>query len=278
MRTQRYSRTHSAFTLVELLVVVGIIAVLIAILMPALNKAREHANRVKCAANLRGIGQALTMYVQQYGYYPCHAAVSGGPGGGEGFAVWPTRLRPFLNGTQGAFHCPAQDVALEWKPGEAPGAGIVGRAASIHVGYGYEVGEPLLELLRVPFSYGYNLWGVGPPSAPIEQQRGLGAVIQSDMPTVYKEMKASRVRSASEMIAITDSRGDGMFDFGVIPDRGNPAECPSGVHNRGANALFCDGHVQWYTLDDLLVGAEKGKPVPPGDDQRRRMWNNDNKP
>jgi len=88
-------RNRSGFTLVELLVVIGIIALLISILLPALSKARESANTIKCAAGLRAIGQGFSVYTADYkGKYPAaymyEGQVYGAPGQSpaKGYIHW----------------------------------------------------------------------------------------------------------------------------------------------------------------------------------------------
>src|SRR5688572_5755 len=91
----RLSRSKRAgFTLVELLVVIGIIAVLVSMLLPALNKAREAANRAACLSNLRQMHQMLGMYAAEY-KDQIPLGISGGGGSGAGVAngsnYWLTR-------------------------------------------------------------------------------------------------------------------------------------------------------------------------------------------
>jgi prepilin-type N-terminal cleavage/methylation domain-containing protein/prepilin-type processing-associated H-X9-DG protein len=91
MPSSRRSRGNGGFTLVELLVVIGIIAILVAILLPALSKAREQASKTACMSNLRTLGQAFNMYFSENkGYFPRPAPYynSGRPPRPEDWLSW----------------------------------------------------------------------------------------------------------------------------------------------------------------------------------------------
>jgi prepilin-type processing-associated H-X9-DG protein/prepilin-type N-terminal cleavage/methylation domain-containing protein len=83
---------RTGFTLVELLVVIGIIAILIGILLPALHKARDQARTAKCLSNLRGIGHGILMYSTENQGYLLPGWISRPDGSGNGIENYATLL------------------------------------------------------------------------------------------------------------------------------------------------------------------------------------------
>jgi prepilin-type processing-associated H-X9-DG protein len=281
----------TAFTLVELLVVIGIIAVLIGILLPALNKARRQANEVACASNLHQLGLSMIMYTQDTRYYP------GNINNAYGFpyAVWPTRLRHYMKGNQMVFRCPQLDRNFEW----AVNSTVPPVATITDTGFGYNLGETLLKADVAKFSYGYNDWGSHQPPAaspggmpptmdgsptPSDHQHGLGGDVNDPRGA---ELKATRVRRPAEMIAITDLKipFNSGYCFNVDPN--DPSQAPSDIHRGGSNVLWCDGHVTWKHQKELVLwGPDLKSPTvfyynfqtSPVWRTNSPQWNNDHLP
>jgi prepilin-type N-terminal cleavage/methylation domain-containing protein/prepilin-type processing-associated H-X9-DG protein len=281
---------RSAFSLIELLVVIGIIAILIAVLLPALTRARLAANTLACKSNLRQLVQATQMFANEHGGYLPKAENNMGPvmmgwnqprgtrwEFAENMASWEWALMKYLNKNRGVFICPAdsgQRVRHNWNDTSSAATlgGEDGKLDNVVGSYRYNWSNEILG--GNPLDYNATefiapkLNQLKPAEQAIIYMDGLGS-------------HADQIGTPNNENFVNVKTWDGRYN--IMPT--NPWNVAYRRHSRSlkptyndpyamksaqANYAFMDGHV------DTLTYTETWRPIGPnpigGTKNAKTMW------
>ena len=210
---------RNAFTLIELLVVIAVIAILAALLLPALQSAREKAREINCRSNYNQLGKALAQYLMTYDEWAPYSQ-----GGlyqswnkykyAGGSCPWVLQVSIFAQ-DKGVFWCPSSDPETQWDGKDVfPGTW---------------------------FSMGINDWGWGDSDYPGQGLAGVMDLGQKDTWVNEAEMV-----NPSEFIGMGDSIINGDWDPVIDPAGTDWGERPDIRHGPGGTVLYLDTHVEKY--------------------------------
>lgn len=238
-----------AFTLIELLVVIAIIAILASILFPVFAQAREAARKTSCGSNVRQLGTAYQLYVQDYDetYPPAFYPGAAGQTQPNNFGQfrWPWLMLPYIKNMQ-LYRCPSESANFTHA---SCGGGCLDPANPF---YGY--------LWGLFPNYGYN-WGYLAPDATAAAP-GAGST------SLSRGVSLAAVNAPAETVMLVDSiwTPGGAPTTTVLgyflvypPNQWAGAPPVNGFsygrvwprHQQKANVVFADGHVKLLGIDQL---------------------------
>jgi prepilin-type N-terminal cleavage/methylation domain-containing protein/prepilin-type processing-associated H-X9-DG protein len=237
--------SRRGFTLIELLVVIAIIAILAAILFPVFASARAKARQATSISNLRQLGLAVSMYVQDYDAYPTHSS----PSNLSPRTRWPDTIFPYV-----------RNEAMFRSPGAPEGAFLKSFAHNPRMFYG---------------GYGYNYQYLGNTRFPfvavdadIERPADTIAIADTDGSSFD-----AGVRNAGNYVidpplpSARGSRpanpGDGFYGAPGTAECGGVRGCravPSERHQGMVTIAFADGHAQAWKRDRMDDFDRDGRP------------------
>jgi len=259
---KRSRGSNRGFTLIELLVVIAIIAILAAMLLPALAKAREKGNRISCLGNLRQWGMALNIYVDDnQQIFPDFSIPGTSPGAPAGYSQdkinW-TDLASFQaagSGNSAWFNALPAYVSQPplWQYASNP-TNFVNRRSIFNCPTAKFLPGEVDPYSRVAFCYGINF-------------KGTNGAAPAPMP-----FRSTSVLHPSAFVFFSDNRassGEVPF-YGANPlnDLGAPRGSLnhlSSRHSAGANLTFTDGHSAYFKYSYLAYqkGTKIGDPADP---------------
>lgn len=220
MKQHNIVSRNRAFTLIEILVTIAIIAILAAILFPVFARARENARRSSCMSNEKQLALAALQYTQDYDerlppHYNFRSTTSGDP--------WMNIIQPYIKNSQ-VFFCPSSS-----------GFNSSAALTTSNIAYGWNY----YYLSRQPACT------VAPPGDPLETLYGCGGV------------PLAAIADVSGTVLLADSSDHTSNRYIIYKDYCDISDShcyrPSPLHFDGADVAFVDGHVKWMKVPGVLT-------------------------